>query len=295
MLKTIPARIIQTGRSNSLPLLASAAAANLRCLNPDFEYRFFDDDDVIAFIEDEFPEYRQVFDGFPFPIQKYDFFRYLAVFRLGGFYFDTDVFFATGLNKLLTHRCVFSFEELTLSRYLRRQYQMDWEIGNYGFGAAPGHPFLNAVIQNCIRAQQEPDWVKPMMQGIPRLFQAEFHVLNTTGPGLVSRTLAENPDLSEDVTVLFPDDVCDESTWHHFGNFGVHAQEGSWRSKGSYLRRRLANLWESSARRRGLRESLARGKSRSLRTPDDRRPRTDNGTQTDQEATQIHESTMKIG
>ena len=127
-----------------------------------------------------------------------------------------------------------------------------------------GHPFLEAVIQNCIRGQQDPDWVKPMMRGIPRLFQAEFHVLNTTGPGLVSRTLAENPDLAEDVTILFPEDVCDETTWHHFGDLGVHAQEGSWRSKNSYLRRRLANLWESSARRRGLRESLALGPARAV-------------------------------
>ena len=197
MQSKIPARIIQTGGSNNLPLLARAAEASLRCLNPNFEYRFFDDDDVIAFIDKEFPEYREVFDSFPFRIQKYDFFRYLAVFRLGGFYFDTDVFFATGLSELLMHRCVFPFEELTLSRYLRRQYKMDWEIGNYGFGAVAGHPFLDAVIQNCIRAQQDPDWVKPMMQHIPRFFRSEFHVLNTTGPGLVSRTLAENPDLAK--------------------------------------------------------------------------------------------------
>ena len=176
---------------------------------------------------------------------------------------DTDVFFAVGLRELLTHSCVFPFEELTLSRRLRRQYQMDWEIGNYGFGAIARHPFLNAIIQNCIRAQQDPRWVKPMMQGIPRLFQAEFHVLNTTGPGLVSRTLAENPDLAEDVTILFPEDVCDESTWHHFGNLGVHTQEGSWRSKNGYLRRRLANLWEVWARRRLLRESLALGPARA--------------------------------
>jgi inositol phosphorylceramide mannosyltransferase catalytic subunit len=262
MQSRIPARIIQTARSSNLPLLASAAAANLRCLNPSFEYRFFDNNKVIDFIDNEFPEYREVFDSFPVPIQKYDFFRYLAVFRLGGFYFDTDVFFATGLNELLTHRCVFPFEELTLSRYLRRQYKMDWEIGNYGFGAVAGHPFLDAVIQNCIRAQQDPRWVKPMMQGIPRLFQAEFCVLNTTGPGLVSRTLAENPDLAGDVTILFPEDVCDARTWHQFGNFGVHAQEGSWRSEGSYLRRRLANLWEIWARRRGFEESRRRGKIR---------------------------------
>jgi hypothetical protein len=183
---------------------------------------------------------------------------------LGGFYFDTDVFFATGLHQLLAHRCVFPFEELTLSRYLRCQYQMDWEIGNYGFGAEAGHPFLGAVIQNCIRAQRDPGWVKPMMRGIPRPFRAEFHVLNTTGPGLVSRTLAENPNLAQDVTILFPDDVCEERTWHQFGNFGVHTQEGSWRSDGSYLRRRLANLWELWARRRFKNESLSRGRTRSM-------------------------------
>jgi hypothetical protein len=107
------------------------------------------------------------------------------------------------------------------------------------------------------------------MRGIPRLFRSEFHVLNTTGPGLVSRTLAENPELAKQVTILFPDDVCNETTWHHFGDLGVHIQEGSWRSKGSYIRRRLANLWEVWARRRLLRESLARGKSRSLPIAED--------------------------
>src|SRR6185437_10420746 len=122
--------------------------------------------------------------------------------RLGGFYFDTDVLLATGLSELLVHGCVFPFEELTLSRHLRRQYQMDWEIGNYGFGATAGHPFVNAIIQNCVRAQHDPNWVKPMMQGIPRPFRSEFQVLNTTGPGLVSRTLAENPDLAKAVTIL---------------------------------------------------------------------------------------------
>src|SRR5262249_38821995 len=149
MENTIPARIIQTGKSRSLPLFTRAATASLKCLNSDFEYRFFDDDQVSAFIQSELPEYREVFESFPFPIQKCDFFRYLAVFRLGGFYFDTDVFLATGLHELLAHRCVFPFEELTLSRYLRWQYQMDWEIANYGFGAVAGHPFLDAVIQNC--------------------------------------------------------------------------------------------------------------------------------------------------
>jgi len=264
MADRIPARIIQTGRSRDLTLLAKAAAANLQALNPDFEYCFFDDKDVLAFIRDEFPEYRDIFEAFPFRIQRFDFFRYLAVFRLGGFYFDLDFFLATGLQPLRAERCVLPFEELTLNRWLRRRFGMDWEVGNYAFGATSGHPFLQAAIENCLRAQRDPAWVKPMMRGLPWLFRQEFHVLNTTGPGLLSRTLAEDPHLAPQVTVLFPEDVCDRRTWHQFGDFGVHLMEGSWRTKGGYLRRRLANLWETWSVRRSLPESRRRGKTRSL-------------------------------
>jgi len=102
------------------------------------------------------------------------------------------------------------------------------------------------------------------MQGVPRAIWDVLLVPFTTGPGMVSRTLAENPHLAKDVTILFPEDVCDEGTWHQFGNFGIHLQQGAWRSRHSYLRRRLANLWESWMRRRLRRESCAKGKSRSL-------------------------------
>lgn len=260
----IPPRIIQTAKSRNLPIVAQAAVANLKCLNPGFEYCFFDDQEVNAFVREEFPQHLELFQSFPYRIQKYDFFRYLAVFRRGGFYFDLDVFLARGLDELRAHSCVFPFEELTINRCLRREYGMDWELGNYGFGAAPEHPFLAAVINNCVKAQQDSNWVRPMMQGIPRWFQSEFEVLNTTGPGLLSRTFAEHPELAKDMSILFPDDVCDHLSWHHFGNFGVHAMDGSWRSRGGYLRRRLGNLWESWTLRGGLEESRRRGKTRSV-------------------------------
>jgi hypothetical protein len=259
----IPARIIQTARTRDLPVMAQAVAANLKCLNPGFEYRFFDDDEVNAFVVREFPQHLALFRSFPFRIQRYDFFRYLAVFRLGGFYFDTDFFLARGLEELRAQGCVFPFEELTINRCLRRKFGLDWEMGNYAFGATREHPFISAVIDNCVKAQQEPGWVRPMMEGIPWLFRPEFLVLNTTGPGLVSRTFAENPELAKDVTVLFPEDVCDDRTWHHFGDFGVHAMEGSWRDRGSYLRRRLGNLWEAWVLRRSLEESRRLGKTRT--------------------------------
>ena len=259
----IPPRIIQTAKSRNLSLKQRAMTTNLRLLNPDYEYLFFDNRDVEQFVDTEFPEYRQAFDSFRFPIQRYDFFRYLAVYRFGGFYFDLDVLLASDLSSLLANGCVFPFEGLTFSRLLRDQ-GMDWEIGNYAFGAAPGHPFLKAVIDNCLKAQRDPAWVALMMRGVPPLSRAEHYVLYTTGPGILSRTLAENPELAQAMTVLFPEDVCDTQTWNVFGGFGVHLMEGSWRASTSVLRRRVAQKWELWAMRRLIQQSRQAGGTRRL-------------------------------
>jgi hypothetical protein len=265
MPKKIPRRIIQTAGRADLPLLAKAATTNVRLLNPDFEYLFFDDAKVEEFIDAEFPRYRSVFDSFSVRIQRYDFFRYLAVYRFGGFYLDTDVFLASSLEDLLGFTCVFPFEELTVQSFLRKTYGMDWEIGNYAFGAAAGHPFLDAIIKNCVRAQRHPEWAEAMMKSIPRLFRDEFFVFDTTGPGLVSRTLAEYPGAYNQVKVLFPEDVCDPTSWHCFGSYGVHLQNGTWRNKREgFFHRYLSRFWERTTRKALLNESLKRGGRRSL-------------------------------
>ena len=97
MQNRIPKRIIQTGRHVEQSLRNRAMMSNIRLLNADYEYLFFDDVRVRDFITQECPEHRAVFDAFQFPIQRYDFFRYLAVHRYGGFYFDLDVLLASGL------------------------------------------------------------------------------------------------------------------------------------------------------------------------------------------------------
>lgn len=259
----IPRRIIQTGKSVHQSVRTRAMVTSIRQLNPDFEYLFYDDDAVETFIDKEFPQYRDVFDNFLYRIQKFDFFRYLAVYRYGGFYFDLDVLLGSGLSQLLDYGCVFSFEGLSYSRYLRDQCQMDWEIGNYAFGAAPFHPFLEAIIENCVRAQKDPGWVKPMMRGIPRMSKEEFLVLYTSGPGLISRTLAERPDLARTVMILFPDNVCDTRNWNCFGNLGVHMMDASWRRTSGRIRRRIMLELEAWQLRRLIRESAQSGNTRS--------------------------------
>jgi mannosyltransferase OCH1-like enzyme len=157
MNSTIPKRIIQTGKSVDLPPICKAAVANVKLLNPDFEYLFFDNGQVGKFIDNIFAEYRTVFDAFPHPIQRYDFFRYLAVYHFGGFYFDLDLLMSEALSDLLENSCVFTFESIGINQYLKRNFGMHWDIGNYAFGAAPDHPFIRVIIDNCIKAQVEPE------------------------------------------------------------------------------------------------------------------------------------------
>ncbi len=260
----IPKRIIQTGKSHHLDLLEQAIVSQIRHLHPDFEYLYFDDDQLRLFVSEEYPQYLSTFEGFAKTIQRIDFFRYLAVHRLGGFYFDLDVLLARSVHDLLPQQCVFPFEELTIQPFLRERFDMDWEIGNYAFGAVPGHPFLEALIQNCVKAQAQPNWVTPMLQRIPSWARSNFEVLDTTGPGLVSRTWAEGPEAAQSVHVLFPEDVCDPHTWHQFGSYGVHLQAGGWRPQRAYWRSRLARWWEQRARQQALRWGRSLGRRRSV-------------------------------
>jgi len=258
----IPKRIIQTGKSIEHSMYTRAVVSNITLLNPDYEYLFFDDKRVETFISQEFPQYRSIFESFKYRIQRYDFFRYLAVYRYGGFYLDLDVLLASSLSVLPNASCVFPFEGLTFSRYLRETYAMDWEIGNYAFGAEASHPFLEKVIENCVRAHEDPAWVQPAMQGLPPLSRHEFFVLNSTGPGLITRTLAENAELAKTVSVLFPDDVCNVDNWNRFGDLGIHLMEGSWRQPGNYLRSRVALYWERWQLQRLINQSKKLGPQR---------------------------------
>lgn len=251
MTTSIPKRIIQTDRTMELSPLASAATVNVKLLNPDFEYCFFDNAQVETFIDTRWPQYRPVFDAFRVPIQRYDFFRYLAIYTFGGFYLDVDVILSRSLVELLDHSCVFPFERLTWSEYLRQECGMHWEIGNYAFGATPGHPFLQAIIENCIRAQSDSHWMEKTTRSLPRLLQSDLYVIYSSGPGLVSRSLAEYATTAEGIHVLFPPDMCDRRYWNLVGSYGVHLMQSSWRTRQGF-RTRLINLLSRRVEARAL-------------------------------------------
>ena len=264
----IPKRIIQIwGGGSALPPLTKASMANARLLHPDFEYCFYDDARIAAFIGENFPQYAQVLDSFAQPIQKYDLLRYLIIYRFGGFYFDLDVLLSEPLTDLVGSGCVFPFERLTWARFFRTSLRIEWEIGNYAFGASPGHPFLAAVIANCLRAQTDRRWLDESLGSVPWLLRDDLHPIYATGPGLVTRTLAEYREVEHPVRILCTGDPGDRRHWNLFGSHGVHLRQSSWRKSRGYLVSRLQNLRARALEDRAIEQARRGGQRVPLELP----------------------------
>jgi mannosyltransferase OCH1-like enzyme len=110
------------------------------------------------------------------PIQRIDLFRYLAIEHFGGFYLDVDVLLLQPLDALTTALApsarhggssapvaIFPFERLVDPRVhstLVEHTGFGGLVGQYAFGATPGHPFLRAILRCVWRASREPEWAR---------------------------------------------------------------------------------------------------------------------------------------
>ena len=86
----IPKIIWQTMKTNEVPDVMSAYASTWIDLNPEYEYCFHDDVDVIEFITNSFPEYLDGYSKLKYGASKADLWRYLIMYKYGGVYADID-------------------------------------------------------------------------------------------------------------------------------------------------------------------------------------------------------------
>ncbi|RYD72355.1 MAG: hypothetical protein EOP84_23300, partial [Verrucomicrobiaceae bacterium] len=191
----------------------------MREMHPKWEFLFFSDGDCRDFILREMPDYLELYDWYPRPVQKADLFRLLAVYRLGGFYLDTDFMLEARLDPLCKENAVFAFEHEIDDKTFRNRYP-EWlrtreeklTLGNYAFGAMAGHPFLLALLDELVVRTET--------------FEAEdcndLDVLHSTGPDAVTSVYYRHREQWHDVLML-------KSERMGLGHYGVHLVNGHWR------------------------------------------------------------------
>jgi hypothetical protein len=229
----IPRTIIQTWKTEALPFPLSAFAKRLRALNPGFEYRLFSDADAEAFVRDDYPDFEPAWRALRTPVERADLFRVLAVHRFGGFYFDLDVIMNRPLDPLVEYSCVFPFENMA-DPYTAANFGITEQLGQYAFGAAPGHPLLRAYAENIRRVALDP------LAGAPRAAIERYpsaneavRIIMSTGPGMLGRTLGQQPELGRGMKVIAATPLGGGKRLKYcFGAFGSHAMLGTfgWRT-----------------------------------------------------------------
>jgi hypothetical protein len=86
----VPKIIWQTMKTNHVPVFIKTYADSWIKLNPEYEYRFFDDDDIMNFLKTDFPNYLEGYQKLKYGASKADLWRYLIMYKYGGVYADID-------------------------------------------------------------------------------------------------------------------------------------------------------------------------------------------------------------
>lgn len=192
----IPQKLHQTFRSRVLAPELQDSVNYMRSVNPGWEYRFYDDFDARSYILKYYgSEFLCYFDAInpKYSAARADLFRYCVLYRDGGVYLDVKSRATKPFAEILkpSDRFLLSqwggdsrYQGWGVHRELRKL--AGGEFQQWFIVAAPGHPFLRAVIEAVLRNIRSYD---PMRHSI-----GKPAVVRVTGP--IAYTLAIAPLLS---------------------------------------------------------------------------------------------------
>jgi len=188
------------------------SASWLRCM-PDWIHVLWDDNEVRELFQTEFPEALPLFDGYPYPVQRSDIFRYLVLDVYGGLYADMDyecVRDISGFDGIGGNRTVYVSGAPNPA--------VDGFAQNTLMASTPNNPFwphvMKTASQSCGR-MWEPE---PMTRILTLLGACSLayrlrsfmgwtgiSVLDTTGPKMVSDAIRTYPRSQDMIGILDTD------------------------------------------------------------------------------------------
>lgn len=137
----IPKRIVQTNNSTQMNILIYNSVMSFMELNPEYEYKFFDDTACRRFIKKNYDaKTLEAYDMLVPGAYKADLFRYCYIYKKGGCYFDCKFILKVPLRDLIQKD-----SPIMLCRGQKPIYYTSGMIM-----AVPGHEKLKKVIDTCV-------------------------------------------------------------------------------------------------------------------------------------------------
>jgi len=234
-IETIPRIIIQVWvqKDGGIPMIPANQVQYMktfRKLNPSFQHMFFNGTDIDEFFKSNYLEYYSTYQNLPFFIQKLDFFRYLAIYHYGGFYFDMDIEPHKPLDEsILNHSAIFPVDEyanaVDCQNPRMNSYCLvgqNFLLGQYAFGATAKHPFMKFLVD---KIKQNLDaYIRIAASQIKTADKDTVHyfVYKTTGPDFVTDCYVQYPN-KEQLYIL------SNGKRQVFGDYATHKYVGTWK------------------------------------------------------------------
>jgi GT2 family glycosyltransferase len=218
----IPALIHQTWKDADVPAHWKDWADSWRRHHPGWGYRLWTDADNRAFLQEHYPWFLPVYDGYADSIMRADAIRYFLLDHFGGLYVDLDFECLRPVDEILDGReLVLGCEpQAHTGLLLARRRGLSRIVGNAFIASRPGHPFWAHVHRQLVGAHKMPG------------------ALDVTGPFFLTRAIDSAPDPAS-ITVLGPEVLYPEVSPYATELFGpqeadydhayaVHHWSGSW-------------------------------------------------------------------
>ena len=139
----IPKIIHNTYKNHDLPDMYKRCQTEIKRLHPDFEYRFYTDDDMDRVMKTEFPDYYDKFNELPRMIMKIDMFRYFLMYKYGGLYTDMDYLMLNPFDLIN--------ESVVIPCNREDKDENPTCLGNCIFASEPNHPFWKSLMDTLFK------------------------------------------------------------------------------------------------------------------------------------------------
>ncbi|ADB04097.1 glycosyltransferase [Cannes 8 virus] len=180
-----PKILHQTWKSKELPESCKDLVGTWRNMFPDFEYKFYLDEDLRDVVKKYVPQHLSLYDAMSKNIERVDFARYAILYGVGGIYADIDTAPLRRIDPWLEKgKIILGREPLEHSRTL------------YGREVVLCNAFM-------ISPPKEEMWLK-LMDFIADNYDPKNDVLENTGPMALTRFFEEYPDAFKNVVITDP-------------------------------------------------------------------------------------------
>ena len=180
----IPKIIHQTWRTSEVPPAWRYHVNTWKWHHPDWEYRFWTDEEGLKFIKEYFPNLLAKYIGFPYAIQRADLLRYALLYHYGGLYADIDYECLRPFDMLIEDRSIILGYEPEIHAHDLNRKNM---VSNALMASSPKNKFFGEALNKVNNDQT--------------VVYSHVDVLVTTGPILLTEVCH---DFAVDAPFIFP-------------------------------------------------------------------------------------------